>query len=375
MEEIKMTTFTKRTVTPYRYDIVGSFLRPKELVKARKNFEEGKINQEELTAVEDKAIKELIQKQVDAGLKSVTDGEFRRSWWHLDFFWGLGGVEKIIPQSGGYVFQGIRARAEEAEIVALLNGENHPFVEHFKFLKENTPEGIEPRITVPAPAQFISRLLGKESTERFYPTEEDLVKGIVDAYVQVIKDLKEAGAHTVQFDDCSWGRLVNLAEELSQDEIEHLKDLYLEVNNGVFKEVKDIINVTTHLCRGNYRSTWFSEGSYGPFADEVFKKEEVHAYYLEFDTDRAGGFEPLAEVSDDKLVVLGLVTSKSPELEDKDEIIKRIEEASKYVDLDRLCLSPQCGFASTEEGNDLTEEEQWAKIKLVREIAEEVWAD
>lgn len=370
-----MTTFTKRTVAPYRYDIVGSFLRPKELVKARKNFEEGKINQEELTAVEDKAIKKLIQKQVNAGLKSVTDGEFRRSWWHLDFFWGLGGVEKIIPQSGGYVFQGIRARAEEAEIVAPLNGENHPFVEHFKFLKENTPEGIEPRITVPAPAQFISRLLGKESTERFYPTEEDLVKGIVDAYVQVIKDLKEAGAHTVQFDDCSWGRLVNLAEELSQDEIEHLKDLYLEVNNGVFKEVKDIINVTTHLCRGNYRSTWFSEGSYGPFADEVFKKEEVHAYYLEFDTDRAGGFEPLAEVSDDKLIVLGLVTSKSPELEDKDEIIKRIEEASKYVDLDRLCLSPQCGFASTEEGNDLTEEEQWAKIKLVREIAEEVWGD
>ncbi|MGP6139031.1 MULTISPECIES: 5-methyltetrahydropteroyltriglutamate--homocysteine S-methyltransferase [unclassified Jeotgalibaca] len=365
--------------SPFRYDIVGSFLRPEKLKQARKEFAEEKISKEALTAVEDAAIKELIQQQVAAGLKAVTDGEYRRSWWHFDFMWGLNGIAKEYNESGNK-FAAMNTRSETARIHGKITGENHPFVEHYKFLIANTPEGIEARQTVPAPAQFVQESLRKsnlEFTNAVYPEIDDLVEDLAAAYHTVLNDLYAAGCRTVQFDDCTWGRLIGGefydGHQLTEEELVYLKDLYVRANNAAIDGKPEGMNIVTHVCRGNYRSTWFASGAYTSVATPLFDQENVHAYYLEFDSDRAGGFEPLAKVTPGKKVVLGLITSKSPELENKADVIARIKEASQFVPLENLCLSTQCGFSSTEEGNSLTEAEQWAKIKLVKEIAEEVW--
>lgn len=378
-------TLTERTVSPYRYDIVGSFLRPQYLKEARAKFQSGEITQEELTEVEDKAIIELIGKQVNAGLKSITDGEFRRSWWHYDFYWGLNGVEKSAADEGGRQFAAMRTRDETALIVDKISGENHPFVEHFKFLLANTPEGVEARQTVPSPSRLLQyNFTNKENEEaarKVYPTDEALVQDLAKAYGQVFTDLYEAGCKTVQIDDTSWAFFVSeLPEDLTTEEREkeiekqnYMKELFLEVNNAAISHAPEELVITTHVCRGNYRSTWFTSGGYDDVATPLFDKENVDAYYLEYDSDRSGGFAPLAKVSDNKMVVLGLVTSKDGALEDRSQVIERIHEASQYIPLERLALSTQCGFASTEEGNELTEEQQWAKIALVKEVAEEVW--
>lgn len=387
---INMTTLTKRTRSPFRYDVVGSYLRPAELKDARAQFSDGEITKEDLKAVEDKVILELIQKQEAVGLKAVTDGEFRRSWWHLDFFWGLNGVEKV--EDGGYQFHGEYTRAETARLSGPISGENHPFVEEFKFVRNHVSEGIEVKQTFPAPAQFIAELHRPEnlaSTREFYPTNDALVEGIAKAYQQVIKELYEAGARTIQLDDCTWGTIVSENPEgiATKDQLnsedkeeaekaqtrEKLKELYITVNNLALEGAPEDLVINTHVCRGNYHSDWATEGAYNEVATPLFDRGNYQAYFLEYDTDRAGGFEPLAHISDDKVVVLGLVTSKDGVLEDRQTLIDRIHEAAEYVPLDRLCLSPQCGFASTEEGNILTEEEQWEKIKLVQSVAEEVW--
>ncbi|WP_137597660.1 5-methyltetrahydropteroyltriglutamate--homocysteine S-methyltransferase [Paucilactobacillus kaifaensis] len=376
-------TFTKRTTSPFRFDVVGSFLRPAELKEARAKFEKNEITASELKAVEDKAIIELIKQEEKAGIKSITDGEFRRSWWHLDFFWGLQGVTKLAAGQG-YVFNDEVTRAETSGLTGKISGENHPFVEHFKFLRDHLSDATTAKQTIPAPAQFLAELQRPENieqTRKFYATDDELITAIAQAYKTVTQDFYEAGLRVLQLDDCTWGMLAGFnagAKDkvgISAAEIEASKEQYVQVNNEFLAGLPEDLIVNTHDCRGNYHSTWASAGGYDVVADPLFTRENVHAYFLEYDTDRSGGFEPLAKVRDNQLVVLGLVTSKNGTLEDKQTIIDRIHEAAKYVPLDRLCLSTQCGFASTEEGNVLTEAQQWAKIQLVKEIAQEVWGD
>ena len=375
------------THAPFRVDHVGSFLRPQALVQAREAFAAGDISQAELTAVEDAAIRDLVAKEVAAGLKSITDGEFRRAYWHLDFFWGFGGIDHV-QAAEGYRFHGETTKADSALIAGKITGHNHPFVAHYEFLRDLLvqEEGVEAKYTIPSPSQFYFELIRDaehvEKLNQVYPHFEELRQDIKAAYLQVIQDFYDAGLRTLQVDDCTWGVLVDdnfltawgAAQGKSKDQVrEELATLFLTLNNDVYQEVPDGLTVNTHVCRGNYHSTWASSGGYAPIAKELLGEEAVNAYFLEFDTDRAGGFEPLVEVTPGKGVVLGLLTSKSGALEDKNEVIARIKEASQYVPLENLYLSTQCGFASTEEGNILTEEDQWKKIALIQEIADEVW--
>ena len=341
-----MTEFTTRTTSPFRYDIVGSFLRPQELKEARAKFANGEITQADLTAVEDKAIINLIKQEEAAGLKAVTDGEFRRSWWHLDFFWGLNGVKKATLKEG-YKFADEETRPETAQITGKISGENHPFVEHFKFTQAHTSDGVQVKQTIPAPAQFLEEFLRPENqanAKEFYPNQEDLDHDVAAAYHQVIEDLYAAGCRTLQLDDCTWGISVNAFANLKKkdpnadvSQLEALQKRFLKVNNEAFANLPADLTINTHVCRGNYHSTWAAAGGYGPVADTLFAKENVNAFYLEYDSERAGGFEPLSKVPDDKYVVLGLITSKSGELEDKAAIIKRIHEAAQFHPLDKLC--------------------------------------
>lgn len=365
---------------PFRFDIVGSFLRPQALKEARAQFKEGKITRDDLTKVENEEICKLVEKQKAAGLPVITDGEFRRSYWHLDFMWGFQGI-KEVELSHGYFFHGEETTPGSIEVTGKISGENHPFVEHYKFVKQLEDENTIARQTMPAPAQLLAELYREDNgkiTDKIYPDQEELLKDIANAYRQVIKDLYDAGCRNVQFDDCTWGMFCDTKywearQKDSSVTVEEEAKKYLRLNNMAIEGKPDDLVLTTHVCRGNYHSTWASSGGYAPVAPFLFADENVDAYYLEFDDERSGGFEPLKYVSDNKKVVLGLVTTKSAKLEDKEAVIKRIHEAEKYIPLDRLCLSPQCGFASCEIGNKLTEEEQWAKLALVKEIAEEVW--
>lgn len=377
-----MTEFTTRTKSPFRYDIVGSFLRPEKLKNAREKFNNGEISHDELTEVENHAIIDLIKQEEAVGLKAVTDGEFRRSYWHLDFFWGLQGV-KHVNLEHGYFFHDEETRNDSAQVVGKISGENHPFVEHFKFVRDHVTAGIQVKQTIPAPAQFLEELIRPEnqaSVKNVYTSLDELDHDVAAAYHQVIEDLYAAGCRTLQLDDCTWGIAVNNFANLKKkdpnadtSQLKELQERFLKVNNAAIENLPDDLTINTHVCRGNYHSTWAAAGGYGPVADTLLAQENVQAFYLEYDSDRAGGFEPLAKVPEDKYVVLGLVTSKSGELEDRETIIKRIHEAAKFHPLDKLCLSPQCGFASTEEGNILTVEQQWNKIKFVKEIAADVW--
>ena len=375
-------TLTNRTTSPFRFDVVGSFLRPAALKAARKQYAAGNIAAADLKQVEDQSIIELIKKEEAAGLQSITDGEFRRSWWHLDFFWGLNGVEKTALDQG-YIFNDEETRAETARLSGKITGTNHPFVDHFKFLRAHLADPKTAKQTIPAPAQLIAELYRPENieaTNKYYSSEADLIADIAKAYQQVALDLYDAGLRVLQLDDCTWGMLAGFhagakdgTNKIDQAEIDKNKELYVNVNNAFIEGLPEDLIVNTHDCRGNYHSTWASAGGYESVAEPLFTREKVHAFFLEYDNDRSGGFEPLAQIQDDQLVVLGLITSKSGELEDKQTVIDRIHEAAKYVPLDRLCLSTQCGFASTEEGNILTEDQQWAKIQLVKDVAEEVW--
>lgn len=368
-----------RENAPFKYDIVGSFLRPDYLKQAREDYANGKIDKEELTAVEDKAITVLISKQKAEKLLVITDGEFRRSSWHLDFMWAFNGVGHRKTKNG-IPFHGEPALIDDTFLTGKVSIDRHPFVEHFKFVKQFEEEGTVARQTIPSPAQFLFQMItpeNQESTKAIYPNEEDLIQDIAAAYKRVIQDLYEQGCKNVQFDDCTWGVCVdpNACFIFGTDEagLQQIIEKFVRINNLAIEGKPEDLVINTHICRGNFHSTWACEGSYDRVAKDLFATENVNAFYLEFDDDRSGDFEPLQYVSGDKKVVLGLITTKGSELENKENIIKRIHEAEKYIPLDRLCLSPQCGFASTEEGNKLTEEEQWEKLRLVREIAEEVW--
>ena len=369
---------------PFRVDHVGSYLRPKELVEAREKFAKGELSKEELTKVEDKLIAELVEKQIAAGLKGVTDGEFRRAYWHLDFFWGLNGIEHVQGEKG-YAFKGIETKPDTAKVSGKISGENHPFVEHFKYLRDITKDkDVVVKLTIPSPSQLYFELIRTEdhikSYEQFYSNFDELKAAIVAAYKQVINDLYNEGLRVLQFDDCTWGALADdgFANRFRDERpLEEVRRDYaarcLALNNEVIEGKPEDLVINTHVCRGNFASKWISQGGYQNVEDELLAGENVDAYYLEYDTDRAGDFKPLAKVGKDKKVVLGLITSKFADLEDKEEVIARIKEASKYIPLENIYLSTQCGFASTEEGNVITEEDQWKKIALISEIVDEVW--
>ena len=369
---------------PFRVDHVGSYLRPKELVEAREKFSKGELSKEELTKVEDKLIAELVEKQIAAGLKGVTDGEFRRAYWHLDFFWGLNGIEHVQGEKG-YAFKGIETKPDTAKVSGKISGENHPFVEHFKYLRDITKDkDVVVKLTIPSPSQLYFELIRTEdhikSYEQFYSNFDELKAAIVAAYKQVINDLYNEGLRVLQFDDCTWGALADdgFANRFRDERpLEEVRRDYaarcLALNNEVIEGKPEDLVINTHVCRGNFASKWISQGGYQNVEDELLAGENVYAYYLEYDTDRAGDFKPLAKVGKDKKVVLGLITSKFADLEDKEEVIARIKEASQYIPLENIYLSTQCGFASTEEGNVITEEDQWKKIALISEIVDEVW--
>lgn len=366
--------------TPFRYDFVGSFLRPEKLKKARRQFNEGKIDAAALKEVEDEAITELVRKIKDLGYHVITDGEFRRATWHLDFMWAFDGIGHT-PTKTGLPFHGEAAMVDDTYIVGKigLSGE-HPFVEHFRFVKALEDENTVAKQTIPSPAQFLTQFtmpFNRSCTKKYYPDEQELVDDIVKAYGTVIDDLHAAGCRNLQLDDCTWGmfadKIGHTLYGTTRDGIVDFQKSHKDINNKVIANAPKDMIINTHVCRGNFHSTYASEGAYDSVADILFGEENVNAYFLEFDDERSGGFAPLAKVSGEKKVVLGLITSKSPALENKQLVIDRIHDAAKYIPLERLYLSPQCGFASCEIGNKLTEEEQWAKLRLVKEVAEEVW--
>lgn len=377
MEREDTTMYQKNA--PFKYDFVGSFLRPETLKRARADYAEGVITLEELTRVEDEEIEQLIQKQKAAGYHVITDGEFRRSYWHLDFMWGFQGVEHI-ELDHGYFFHGEETTHGSVALSGKISGEDHPFVEHFKFVKQLEDENTMARQTIPAPAQLYAELFREENGEntvKYYPDDEKLIQDIAAAYRTVISDLYACGCRNIQFDDCTWGMFCDKeywsVRQNTETDLKEIAEKSLRLNNLALEgRPKDLV-ITTHVCRGNYHSTWASSGGYEPIAEILFGGEHVDAFYLEFDDERSGGFEPLRFVPKGKKVVLGLVTSKSPVIEEEETVIARIREAARFVPLEDLCLSPQCGFASCEIGNKLTEEEQWKKLEHVKQIAEKVW--
>ena len=366
--------------TPFRYDFVGSFLRPEKLKKARRQFDEGSIDYAALKKVEDEAVTEIVAKTKELGYHVITDGEFRRATWHLDFMWGFEGIGHA-PTKTGLPFHGEAAMIDDTYIVGKIGlSKEHPFVDHFRFVKALEDENTVAKQTMPAPAQFLAQFtmpFNRPATDEVYSSDEELVDDIVAAYGKVIDDLYAAGCRNIQLDDCTWGmfadKIGHTLYGTTKEGIIDFQKSHKDINNRVIANAPSDMIINTHVCRGNFHSTYASEGAYDSVADILFGEENVNAYFLEFDDERSGGFAPLAKVSGDKKVVLGLITTKSPLLENKELVINRIKEASKYIPLDRLYLSPQCGFASCEIGNKLTEEEQWNKLRLVKEIAEEVW--
>ena len=365
---------------PFRLDHVGSFLRPERLKEARAKFNDGEITAEELERVENEEIVALIEKEKELGLKSVTDGEFRRAFWHLDFLENLDGVELVEVDHFSVQFKDKDVKPKTLRIVGKVDfSENHPFVKHFKFLKEHA--GDTPvKLTIPSPSMLhlITQVREKNYVpiERYKDNEALFYDDVVEAYRKALQCFYDLGCRNIQLDDTSWGEFCALdkreAYEARGFDLEKIARDYVDVINRVIEWKPEDLVVNMHICRGNFRSTWFSSGGYEPVAKTLFGHCRVDGFFLEYDSDRAGDFTPLRYIKDQK-VVLGLITSKSGDLEDKDEVIARIKEASQYVSLEQLCLSPQCGFSSTEEGNILTIEAQWDKLKLIDEIVHEVW--
>ncbi len=364
-----------RTKPPFRADMVGSLLRPEALKQARARRAAGEITGEALAVVEDREIEKIIAKQEAIGLQSVTDGEFRRSWWHFDFLGGLDGCE-LVQLDHGIQFHGVQTKAETVAIRGKIGWPaDHPMIAHFKFLKDHTR--VVPKMTIPSPSVLHFRS-GYNAIKSVYPDIDTFFDDAATAYGEAIRGFYDAGCRYLQLDDTVWAYLCD-EEQLKQaaergDDVDKLQERYARTINKALESKPADMTMTMHICRGNFRSTWIASGGYEPVAETLLAKLNIDGYFLEYDTERAGGFEPLRFLpKGDKMAVLGLITSKSGTLEDKDAVKRRIEEATKFVDLDQLCLSPQCGFASTEEGNILTEEAQWAKLAEIVEIAREVW--
>lgn len=362
---------------PFRADQVGSLLRSQRLAKARARREKNEITADELKTVEDEEIRSIIKKQEAVGLRAVTDGEYRRSWWHFDFLGLLDGVE--LHEAGeGIKFQGVTSRPRSLKVVGKVDFTSHPFIEHFKFLKANTSR--VPKMTIPAPSVLHFRGGRPTISKEAYPDMDAFFADTAEAYAKTVRAFYDAGCRYLQFDDTVWAYLCSEKEKQSVrdrgEDPEPLPGIYRDMINHAIKDRPADMTITTHVCRGNFRSTWISEGGYEPVAKVMLGETGYDGYFLEYDTDRAGGFEPLRFLpKGKKRVVLGLVTSKSGDLEDKGAVERRIEEATRYAPLEQFCISPQCGFASTEEGNELTEEAQWKKLELVVEIARETWGE
>lgn len=367
-----MTTAHAKRV--YRADHVGSLLRSEKIKEARRLHESGELPADSLRQVEDEEIARIVQKQKDIGLEAVTDGEFRRAWWHFDFLESLIGVEGYWA-GGGIQFKEQKTKSRAIRVTGKLDFGNHPFLEDFKYLKEEAGDHTA-KFTIPSPSMLHFR---GEIDRHVYPEENDFFRDLAAAYKKAIRAFYDAGCRYLQLDDTAWAYLCSdeQKEQLREKgrDPDYLVRKYLETINEAVSDRPDDLRITMHICRGNFRSTWISSGGYEPVAAEIFSRLNIDGFFLEYDTERAGGFEPLRHVDrDDLTIILGLVTSKHGELENKEEVKKRIDEAAGYVPLDQLALSPQCGFASTEEGNLLTEEEQWEKLGHVVKIAEEVWS-
>ena len=353
-----------RTKAPFRADHVGTLLRPAALKEARARHERGEITAAQLQEVEDREIEKVIGKQEEIGLKLATDGEFRRSWWQFDFYKGLDGVE-LYSTGQGIAFAGVATKAESVRVVGKVGFSGHPHLEHFRFVKDHTK--VTPKMTIPAPSTLHFRQ-GRQSISReVYPDLDGYFHDVAQAYRKAIRAFYDAGCRYLQLDDTAWSMICDPKERDASrargDDPDSLPAHYARMTNEALAGRPADMVVTMHSCRGNFRSTFIAQGGYEPVAERLLGEVDIDGYFLEYDTDRAGGFEPLRFVpKGKKQVVLGLVTSKSGTLENKDDIKRRIDEATKYVALDQLCLSPQCGFASTEEGNILAEDEQWAKL-------------
>jgi 5-methyltetrahydropteroyltriglutamate--homocysteine methyltransferase len=364
----------QRTKPPFRADHVGSLLRPAALKAARERRAKGEISAAELKAVEDRAIEDIVKKQEGVGLQSITDGEFRRSWWHLDFLWGLDGVEKHVMDSG-IAFAAVTTRNEGIKVTGKIGFSSHPMLEHFKFLKARTTR--TPKMTIPAPSAIYGRPSTTPVDKSIYPNKEKMFDDLGQAYNKAVRAFYDAGCRYLQLDEVFIAMLCDphYRQQMTDrgDDPAALGPLYGDLINTAISDIPSDMTVTMHLCRGNYKSTFMGTGGYEAEQEVLFDKIKVHGYFMEYDTARAGGFEPLRRLQKGRYAVLGLVTTKSGTLESTDAIKRRIDEAAKFTDLDQLCLSPQCGFASTEEGNILAEEEQWAKLRMIGEVAREVW--
>jgi 5-methyltetrahydropteroyltriglutamate--homocysteine methyltransferase len=364
-----------RSVPPFRADHVGSLLRPAALKEARVRRQKGEITDARLREIEDAEIQRVIRKQEEIGLKAATDGEFRRAFWQIDFLERLEGVESYEGERK-VRFQGPQPRPILLRVKGKLGGTSyHPMLEHFRFVKENT--NVAAKMTIPSPSALHFRY-GREAVPKsLYPDMAEFYRDLGEAYRKVVKSFAEAGCRYLQLDEVNLAYLCdpNLREQVRArgDDPDTLPGVYAELINAAIADAPPDMVIGMHLCRGNFQSTFVASGGYEPVAEILFNRIKVHGYFMEYDSERAGGFEPLRQVPKGKTVVLGLVTSKTGTLETKDLLKRRIDEASTFVPLDQLALSPQCGFASTEEGNLLAEEEQWAKLRLCVETATEVW--
>ena len=366
---------TLRTKPPFRADHVGSLLRPAALKQARARRENGEITAEALKAIEDREIISVIKKQEDVGLKSITDGEFRRAFWNYDFLGELDGAEAYLGERK-IKFEGVNPRPMMMRVTGKLGTfSGHPMLEHFKFLKEHT--SATPKMTIPSPSSMHFRYGRDAVPASIYPDMSDFYRDLGDTYRQAVRAFADVGCRYLQLDEVNFTYLCDpkLREQVASrgDDPSSLPLVYADMINAAISDIPSDMAITMHLCRGNFQSTFVASGGYEPVAEILFNQINVHGYFMEYDSERAGGFEPLRFVPKGKSVVLGLVTSKSGKLESKDELKRRIDEAARFIPLEQLCLSPQCGFASTEEGNILAEDEQWAKLRMIVEVAEEVW--
>ena len=366
----------QRTIPPFRADMVGSLLRPAALKEARARRAAGEIDAAALRTVEDEEIRKVVKRQEEVGLQSATDGEFRRAWWHFDFLEHLDGVEGYDADQG-IQFKGVQTKSRSVKVTGKLGfSDSHPMLDHFRFLKETT--GLVPKMTIPSPSVLHFRGGRKGIARDVYPDLDQYFSDLAETYRTAVRAFYDAGCRYLQFDDTVWAYLCSedqrrQVRERGEDP-DVLPGIYAQMINHAIADRPSDMQITMHICRGNFRSTWISEGGYEPVAEILFGTVGIDGFFLEYDTERAGGFEPLRFVrKGDQQVVLGLVTSKTGTLEKPEDIKVRIDEATKYVALDQLCLSPQCGFASTEEGNVLAEEEQWAKLAMIVDIARDVW--
>jgi 5-methyltetrahydropteroyltriglutamate--homocysteine methyltransferase len=365
----------KRTKPPFRADHVGSLLRTSALKEARARRERDEISAAELKVIEDREIEGVIRQQEAIGLQSITDGEFRRAFWHIDFLERLEGVESYLGERA-IKFKGDQPKPVLLRVSGKLGSfRTHPMLDHFRFVKERTRR--TPKMTIPSPSALHFRYGRQAVPEAVYPRMEDFFRDLGETYRRVIRAFADAGCRYLQLDEVNLAYLCDpeLRRQVQDrgDDPNALPGIYADLINAAVAGAPDDMVITMHLCRGNFRSNFVASGGYEPVADVLFNRIKVDGYFMEYDTERAGGFEPLRLVPKDKTVVLGLVTSKSGILESRDILKRRIEEAAKFVDIDQLCLSPQCGFSSTEEGNVLAEADQWSKLKLIVELAEEVW--